>query len=83
MKSTNTYIHNEIIKQAISEVIAAIDENEEPVGYAFITALNEYFDRGYKLSDLSWFKGTILVRMDNLPLNKNIDFKRVVKERKK
>lgn len=60
MKSTNTYIHNEIIKQAISEVIAAIDENEEPVGYAFITALNEYFDRGYKLSDLSWFKGTIL-----------------------
>lgn len=55
----------EIIKEAIKEVLSGIDENEQPLGWAFIKALDQYTDLGYKLSDLSWFKGTIIEDFEN------------------
>jgi hypothetical protein len=64
-KDSNGLSSKEIVKQAIAEVLAKTDENEKPVGYAFVKALEQYVNLGYKMFDLSWFKNTFIKELEN------------------
>jgi len=48
------YMKSNIIEQALKEVIS---EEKDEFGKAIAKALLKYKQLGYKLSNLSWFKG--------------------------
>ena len=54
-----------IINKAISNVLNDKERMKDPFAKALMLAIKEYVETGHKLSDLSFFKGSIFEKLDN------------------